>query len=322
MRNAPILLTLAALAACDPEAAPPPEAGNRPGAATLTGPETADALPPAPPVWRPDPAIDTRAAMLDSVPDDPVRGVPSPLRGLRVSAWAGSATRHLVKSLGHTGWASPALSREDFRRGSRECLEDLLEYRGANLLLERGTYQSAEEQTHWYASLRAKEAVYGAGAEEAVCERVLLEHALLVARGEWRRVFDRSKGREKILEEWADFARAAKEWGWEYEEPAADPEAAARLELWLKCDDEKCMGRYVWKPSGGGAGGGGPGLCGGEPDGGGGASGGNDPSEQWECDKYIRCPGQGGEGDGVPCDPECPPIGADCWAEWKCVRIM
>lgn len=95
--------------------------------------------------------------------------------------------------------------------------------------------------------------------------------------------------------------------------------------------DEKCMGRYAKRPppgggangqgGGGGGGFGGPGPRGGEPNGGGGTNGGNNPSEEWECDMYLRCGGQGGEGDGVPCNPECPPIGVDCWAEWRCVRI-
>ena len=248
MRTAAILLTLAVLAACDAETGPPPEAAeNAPAAMPATSPAPEAELPPAPPLWRPDPATDRNAALLDGVPDDPERGVPASLRGLRVSVlddrsfrlWQQTRDwpRSRVRPNG-TGVGSrpPALSREDFWMGSRKCLELLLELREASNLLADGVYRSVEEQNRWYASLRAKEAVYGVEAEEAACERALLQHALDVARGQWQQVFDRSRDRETILEEWADFEADAKEYGWAYPDLTADPEAAGRLELWLKCD--------------------------------------------------------------------------------------
>ena len=247
MRTAAILLTLAVPAACDAETGPPEAAENAPAAMPATSPAPEAELPPAPPLWRPDPATDRNAALLDGVPDDPERGVPASLRGLRVSAlddwsfrlWQETRDwpRSRVRPFGTGGGdRPPALSREDFRTGSRECLERLLETWEALDLLHYGIYESVEEQKRWYASLRAKEAVYGVGAEAAACERVLLQHALHIARGQWQQVFDPNPGREAILEEWAYFEADAKEYGWAYPDLTADPEAARRLELWLKCD--------------------------------------------------------------------------------------
>ncbi|MDE2975688.1 MAG: hypothetical protein OXU64_13365 [Gemmatimonadota bacterium] len=236
MRNTATLLALAALAACDPEAGPPQEVENHAGAATLTGPETAEALPPAPPLWRIDPAVDPNGALLDGVPQDPERGVPPALRGLRDNVNVDWGIRSHSRPGFHAGWSSPALSREDFRRGSRECLEHMRRWNW-DPWLDFGDYQSVELQTFWYASLRAKEAVYGAGAVEAACERELLENALHVARGNWREVYARNPNRESILAEAEETeAREARYWGLYDEQWPADPAAAARLELWLKCD--------------------------------------------------------------------------------------
>ena len=92
------------------------------------------------------------------------------------------------------------------------------------VILDRA-YQSIEEQTHWYASMRAKEAVYGAGAWEAACERVLLQNALIVAGGRWRDLYARYPDRlEGLVSVFALLLY----------EPPADPEAAARLEGWLR----------------------------------------------------------------------------------------
>ena len=233
MRNAAIVLMVAALAACEAETAPLTDAEERPEAVTgtlpvseLPGPE----LPP--PLWRIDPAMDPYGAMLDGVPDDPEHGIPESLRGLRASVksdqWLRYATEHEVFSkLPPDRWVfPPALSREDFRRGSRKCLHDLVEERAADHL----DLRSVESQTHWYASMRAKEAVYGVG-EEAMCERILLQHALHVARGDWPKLYDGHPYREEILESHAEEA----EWGYppEYYFPAK-AEDAARLEEWLK----------------------------------------------------------------------------------------
>ena len=104
--------------------------------------------------------------------------------------------------------------------------------------LRMGHYRSAEKQTFWYASLRAKEAVYGKGAKEAACERLLLEQALDVARGQWRNVF-RSPDREAILDNIDETNELLREIGlptyddqWNREHP----EAAVRLESWLGAD--------------------------------------------------------------------------------------
>ena len=216
------------LAGCDPVAGPPPKTENSFGAA----PEPRDAealLSPAPPLWRIDPAMDLSRHILDGVPDDPQHGVPAPLRGLRINVLQDQKLRS------HPDLPSPpALSRDDFRKWSSECVNSIAGW-GAMNNLRMGHYRSAEKQTFWYASLRAKEAVYGDGAEEAGCERMLLEQALDVARGQWRNVF-RSPERETILADLVVGDKGLREdgfpsyddqWGWE------DPEAVARLEWWL-----------------------------------------------------------------------------------------
>ena len=234
MRTAAILPTLAALAGCDLETAPLPEAGNsHMGAGTLSEPEAAGTLPTAPPLWRIDPAQDGSRHLLDGVPDDLEHGIPPSLRGLRSSVLADQTLQEDDNYQWLSGSASPALSRGDFRKGSCRCVDSGGE---PMINLRMGHYQSAEKQTFWYASLRAKEAVYGEGAEEAACERLLLEQALDVARGQWRNVFQKSPNREAILAELDEedeslledgFPSYDAQWGGE------DPAAAARLEWWL-----------------------------------------------------------------------------------------
>ena len=73
--------------------------------------------------------------------------------------------------------------REDFRDGARNCLSRLNGKYGYFLLVS-GDFHDTEKQTQWYESMRAKEAAYGVGAEEAACERELVKRALHVARGD------------------------------------------------------------------------------------------------------------------------------------------
>ena len=128
MRNAAIVLMVAA-----PGGLRGPEAvtGTLP-VSELPRPE----LPPPPPLWRIDPAMDPYGAMLDGVPDDPEHGIPESLRGLRASVkgdqWLRYATEKFSTWPELLRWVSPpALSREDFRRGSRKCLSEIVEeYRG------------------------------------------------------------------------------------------------------------------------------------------------------------------------------------------------
>ena len=195
MRNA-ILLTLAALAACDPETASLADAASDPAA--LPAPLAYGI--PAPPLWRIDPTEDRKGWMLADVVKTGDGGVPPSLRGLRGNV----LTQQQIKAtVGSPLWDDfsqrpPALSREDFRRGARECLWEISGWGGWRLLARRlndghlaasipslGHYGSQESQTFWYASMRAKEAAYGIGAEEASCERELLHRALAVARGNW-----------------------------------------------------------------------------------------------------------------------------------------
>ena len=235
MKTAPILLAVVVLAGCAPGTDPPDPAGNRLGAATLSAPEAPGTLPPAPPLWRIDPAMDESAHLLDGVPDDPEHGVPPSLQGLRASVLMDQTLQENDNYQWASGYTPPALSRDDFRKGSCLCV-DIYAGGGAMNNLRMGRYRSAEKQSFWYASLRAKEAVYGERAEEAACERLLLEQALDVARGQWRNVFRKSPERENILanlDEATELRRAIgfpthdEEWGGE------DPEAAARLEWWL-----------------------------------------------------------------------------------------
>ena len=139
MRNAAIVLMVAALAACEAETAPLTDAEERPEAVTGTLPVSElprPELPPPPPLWRIDPAMDPYGAMLDGVPDDPEHGIPESLRGLRASVkgdqWLRYATEKFSTWPELLRWVSPpALSREDFRRGSRKCLSEIVEeYRG------------------------------------------------------------------------------------------------------------------------------------------------------------------------------------------------
>ena len=235
MRTAAILLTLAALAGCDLETAPLPEAGNsHMGAGTLSEPEAAGTLPTAPPLWRIDPAQDASRHLLDGVPDDLEHGMPPSLRGLRPSVLADQTLQEDDNYQWLSGSSSPALSRGDFRKGSCWCV-DYVAGGGAMNNLRMGHYQSAEKQTFWYASLRAKEAVYGKGAEEAACERLLLEQALDVARGQWRNIF-RSPDREAIVATVDEVNESLPEIGfpsYDAQWSGEDPAAAARLESWL-----------------------------------------------------------------------------------------
>ena len=241
MRTAPIPTTAAALAAfmlagCDSGTAPLPVAENRREAVAAPGPEPA-ALPPAPPLWRLDPAEDLLRAMLDGVPTDPETGMPPSLRGLRAHVIGDEAFQRyspLIRSH-NTRYMVPALSREDFREGSRWCVEHLVEGWGPYTFLTMRAFETAERhaerETFWYASLRAKEAVYGAGAAEAACERQLLSHALSVARGDWRDVICRSRDADEFFALVADpFENAGRT---PEEQWPPNPEAAARLERWL-----------------------------------------------------------------------------------------
>ncbi len=234
MRNVAALLALAVLAGCDPGTDPQEATGNPSRVAMLSEPQATGALPPAPPLWKIDPAMDESGHLLDVVPDDPVHGVPASLRGLRPSVLEDQTLQENDNYLWLAGSSPPALSRDDFRRGSCRCV-DFMAGGGAMNNLRMGHYQSAEKQTFWYASLRAKEAVYGKGAEEAACERLLLEQALDVARGQWRSVF-RQPDREAILatldeeNEWLpDNGFPSYDDLWSREDPAA----AMRLEWWL-----------------------------------------------------------------------------------------
>ena len=230
------LAVLAAFAAgCDPGTAPAPEAENRREAVAAPGPEPA-ALPPAPPLWRLDPAEDLLRAMLDGVPTDPENGMPPSLRGLRAHVIGDEAFQMyspLIRSH-NTRYMGPALSREDFREGSRWCVELFVEGRGPYGFLNERAFETAERhaerETFWYASLRAKEAVYGAGAAEAACERQLLSHALSVARGDWRDVICRSRDADELFawltSPFGDSRTPEERW-------PPNPEAAARLERWL-----------------------------------------------------------------------------------------
>lgn len=235
MRNAAIVLMVAALAACEAETAPLTDAEERPEAVTGTLPVSElprPKLPPPPPLWRIEPMMDPHGSMLDGVPDDPVHGIPEPLRGLRASMKGDEYLRSAVSRWPDgLRWADPpALSREDFRRGSRSCLADMVDqYRGG--AADHLDLRSVEVQTHWYASMRAKEAVYGVGVE-AMCERISLQHALHVARGDWPKIFDGHPDREEIFE---TLARLEADVGYPREDDfPANAEDAARLERWLR----------------------------------------------------------------------------------------
>ena len=133
-----------------------------------------------------------------------------------------------------------ARTREDFRRGARECVSYLVTGKTGWRFLKMGVFESKEEQAWWRGRMRAKEAEYGAGAEEAACEREFLRMALLVARGDWRGIIESAHYRDDFLEE----MEREREWleaqgkTWEEREWfrffPGDAKMAGRLEEWLE----------------------------------------------------------------------------------------
>ena len=122
-RHAAALLVLAVLAGCNPGTEPPAATGNPSRVAMLSEPEAAGALPPVPPLWRIDPAMDESGHLLDVVPDDLEHGIPPSLRGLRPSVLADQTLQEDDNYQWLSGSSPPALSRDDFRKGSCRCVE-------------------------------------------------------------------------------------------------------------------------------------------------------------------------------------------------------
>ncbi|MDE2763253.1 MAG: transposase [Gemmatimonadota bacterium] len=185
---------------------------------------------------------ETTAAVV-AVGYDPDEPVPQSLLGFRPDPRSDRQLR-LYGHEPHTRDMYPeARTREDFRKGARNCVRVLTDLGGGANYLEEGAFRSAEEQDWWRGRMLAKEAVYGAGAEEAACEREWLQMALLVARGDWVDVISPGRLRESILREleWEQERLDSLGKTWEDRHgyyrpypPPADAKAAARLEGWLE----------------------------------------------------------------------------------------
>lgn len=190
------------------------------------------------------PAVERELATPDGTAEaryDPDEAVPPSLSGFRPSPMH---DRELYLHGDRWPWLYDnkpvARTREDFRSGARKCLSYLVTGNWGWRYLTMDVFESKEEQAWWYGRMRAKEAVYGAGAEEAGCEREFLRMALLVARGDWQGVIESARWRDEMLEVMAE----AKEWleahgkTWEDEEHyrfvPGDAETVARLEEWLE----------------------------------------------------------------------------------------
>ena len=173
-------------------------------------------------------------------PYDPEEDVPPSLKGFRSSPiqdW----TLYLHGDSDPWLWdvMPEARAREDFRRGARECVSNLVAGKTGWRLLTMGVFESKQEQAWWRGRMRAKEVEYGPGAEEAACEREFLRMALLVARGDWRGTIESAHYRDEFLRE----VESEREWlerqgkAWEERDRfrffPGDAKMVARLEEWL-----------------------------------------------------------------------------------------
>ena len=104
-----------------------------------------------------------------------------------------------VSPLHHPMVYPPAQSREDFRTGALECVAWLKDPDYPLCATLENIYATEEFQTEIHRSMLAKEAAYGVGAVETLCEKEILKIALSLVRREGS--FPNTAAQER-LERW------------------------------------------------------------------------------------------------------------------------